>query len=111
MKSDVYPVGRIPTLFRKHRAGLSGIRPDDAVASNIERIIEVSGEVGGAIDEVVAGHDYQAGSTAIGHLFRASGTRLVPTPARKLRKTDDKYSLITKCFGGGQSASCLLERP
>jgi len=110
VQSDVYRVGGVRTPFRKHRAGFSGMWPDDAAASNIERIIEVGGVVGGATGQINTGHSYQVGPTGTGNLFGASGTRLVSTLARELRKNDGQYSLITRCFGGGQGGSCLLER-
>jgi len=106
VQSGVYPIGGFRTPFCEHRAGFSGMRRDDAAAPNIERIVVV----GGATGEIITGHSYQVGPTGTGNLFGASGTRLVSTLARELRKNDGQYSLITRCFGGGQGGSCLLER-
>ena len=106
MQSGVYPIGGFRTPFCEHRAGFSGMRRDDAAAPNIERIVVV----GGATGEIITRHSYRVGPTATGNLFGASGTRLVSTLARELRKNDGQYSLITRCFGGGQGGSCLLER-
>ena len=50
------------------------------------------------------------GAIAIGHPLGMSGTRLVGTAARELRRRDGRFALATMCIGVGQGISMMLER-
>jgi acetyl-CoA acyltransferase len=49
------------------------------------------------------------GAIAIGHPLGASGTRLILTLLRELRRRDKKVGIAALCIGGGQGEACLLE--
>jgi acetyl-CoA C-acetyltransferase/acetyl-CoA acyltransferase len=50
------------------------------------------------------------GAIALGHPVGATGTRLVITLLRELRRRGLRRGLATLCVGGGQGAALLLER-
>ncbi len=49
------------------------------------------------------------GSLAIGHPLGATGTRLVTTVARELKRSGGKYGLATQCIGAGMGISTIVE--
>jgi acetyl-CoA C-acetyltransferase/acetyl-CoA acyltransferase len=51
------------------------------------------------------------GAIALGHPVGATGTRLVLTLLRELRRRGLKRGLATLCVGGGQGASVVVETP
>jgi acetyl-CoA C-acetyltransferase/acetyl-CoA acyltransferase len=51
------------------------------------------------------------GAIALGHPVGATGTRLVITLLKELRKRGLRRGLATLCVGGGQGAALLLEAP
>jgi acetyl-CoA acetyltransferase family protein len=50
------------------------------------------------------------GAIALGHPLGASGTRLVLTVLRELRRRNGRYGLATACIGGGQGIAIIVER-
>ncbi len=50
------------------------------------------------------------GAIALGHPLGASGTRLVITAARQLRRIGGRYALCTMCIGVGQGIATIIER-
>ena len=50
------------------------------------------------------------GAIALGHPVGVSGTRLVLTLLREMRRRDVALGLATLCVGGGQGAALVLER-
>ena len=50
------------------------------------------------------------GAIALGHPVGVSGTRLVLTLLREMRRRDVPVGLATLCVGGGQGAALVLER-
>jgi acetyl-CoA acyltransferase len=50
------------------------------------------------------------GAIALGHPVGVSGTRLVLTLLREMRRRDVSLGLATLCVGGGQGAALVLER-
>lgn len=49
------------------------------------------------------------GAIAIGHPVGATGTRLVLTLAKELRRRGGQYGLATLCIGGGQGGAIIIE--
>ena len=49
------------------------------------------------------------GSLAICHPLGATGTRLVTTVARELKRSGGKYGLATQCIGAGMGISTIVE--
>jgi len=61
----------------------------------------------GAIDP--ARLNVNGGAIALGHPVGVSGTRLVLTLLRELRRQGGGLGLATLCVGGGQGASVVVE--
>lgn len=49
------------------------------------------------------------GAIAIGHPVGATGTRLIMTAAREMKRRKARYGLATLCIGGGQGGAVILE--
>jgi acetyl-CoA acetyltransferase family protein len=66
---------------------------------------------GKALGELDRGRfNVNGGAIALGHPVGATGTRLVITLLKELRRRGERYGLATLCVGGGQGAALLLER-
>jgi acetyl-CoA acyltransferase 2 len=50
------------------------------------------------------------GAIALGHPLGATGTRLVLTLLRELKRRNGRYGLATACIGGGQGIAMICER-
>ncbi|MBX3021273.1 MAG: thiolase family protein [Bdellovibrionales bacterium] len=50
------------------------------------------------------------GAIALGHPVGATGTRLVVTLMKEMKKRNVQFGLATLCIGGGQGGSVILER-
>lgn len=50
------------------------------------------------------------GSLGLGHPFGATGTRILTTAAKRLRREGARYAVIAACAAGGQGHAMLLER-
>ena len=46
---------------------------------------------------------------ALGHPVGATGTRLVLTLMREMKRRDVQFGLATLCIGGGQGGAIVLE--
>ena len=62
----------------------------------------------GEIDRSIL--NVNGGAIALGHPVGVSGTRLVLTLLREMRRRDVSLGLATLCVGGGQGAAFVLER-
>jgi len=49
------------------------------------------------------------GAIAMGHPVGATGTRIILTAAKEMRRRKAKYGLATLCIGGGQGGAVILE--
>jgi acetyl-CoA acyltransferase len=49
------------------------------------------------------------GAIALGHPLGVSGTRMVATVLRELKRRKGRYAVVTMCIGGGMGAAALLE--
>lgn len=50
------------------------------------------------------------GAIAVGHPVGATGTRLVLTLMKEMKRRNVQYGLATLCIGGGQGGSMIIER-
>lgn len=50
------------------------------------------------------------GAVALGHPVGTSGTRLVLTALKELKRRNQQFALTTMCIGGGQGGACIIER-
>jgi len=65
----------------------------------------------GAIGEIDRSRlNVNGGAIALGHPVGVSGTRLVVTLLREMRRRDVSVGLATLCVGGGQGSAMVLER-
>ena len=62
----------------------------------------------GEIDRSIL--NVNGGAIALGHPVGVSGTRLVLTMMREMRRRDVSVGLATLCVGGGQGAAMIVER-
>lgn len=66
----------------------------------------LSGKVGTIGDEIL---NVNGGAIAYGHPVGATGTRLVLTLMKEMRRRKVQFGLATLCIGGGQGGSMILE--
>ena len=65
---------------------------------------------GQALGEIDRGKlNVNGGAIALGHPVGATGTRLVLTVLKELRRRGLRYGLATLCIGGGQGGAMLVE--
>lgn len=62
----------------------------------------------GEVDPAIV--NVNGGAIALGHPVGATGTRLVVTLMKEMKKRDVQFGLATLCIGGGQGGSVVLER-
>lgn len=66
----------------------------------------LSTKVGEIRDEIL---NVNGGAIALGHPVGATGTRLVLTLAKEMKRRNIQHGLATLCIGGGQGGSMILE--
>jgi acetyl-CoA acyltransferase len=49
------------------------------------------------------------GAIALGHPLGCTGTKLLATLAREMKRRGSKYGMVTMCVGGGQGAAAIFE--
>jgi acetyl-CoA acyltransferase len=64
-----------------------------------------------AIGEIDPSHlNVNGGAIALGHPVGTTGTRLVLTLMKEMKRRNVQFGLATLCIGGGQGGSIILER-
>nr|BFD59488.1 acetyl-CoA C-acyltransferase FadI [Bdellovibrio sp. CKG001]BFD62868.1 acetyl-CoA C-acyltransferase FadI [Bdellovibrio sp. HM001]BFD66718.1 acetyl-CoA C-acyltransferase FadI [Bdellovibrio sp. HAGR004] len=66
----------------------------------------LSSKVGEIRDEIL---NVNGGAIALGHPVGATGTRIVLTLAKEMKRRNTQFGLATLCIGGGQGGSMILE--
>lgn len=66
----------------------------------------LSEKVGEIRDEIL---NVNGGAIALGHPVGATGTRIVLTLAKEMKRRNVQFGLSTLCIGGGQGGSMILE--
>lgn len=66
----------------------------------------LTAKVGEVRDEIL---NVNGGAIALGHPVGATGTRIVLTLAKEMKRRNVQYGLATLCIGGGQGGSMILE--
>jgi len=66
----------------------------------------LSAKLGEIRDEIL---NVNGGAIALGHPVGATGTRLVLTLMKEMRRSNVEFGLATLCIGGGQGGSMILE--
>jgi acetyl-CoA acyltransferase len=67
----------------------------------------LSGKVGRIDDEIL---NVNGGAIALGHPVGATGTRLVVTLMKEMKRRNVQHGLATLCIGGGQGGAMILEQ-
>ncbi len=50
------------------------------------------------------------GAVALGHPVGVTGTRLILTLLKEMKRKNNKFALASLCVGGGQGGAVVLER-
>ncbi|MGZ3772186.1 MAG: thiolase family protein [Pseudobdellovibrionaceae bacterium] len=66
----------------------------------------LSAKVGEIREEIL---NVNGGAIALGHPVGATGTRLILTLAKEMKRRNVQYGLATLCIGGGQGGSMIIE--
>ncbi|MBC7754616.1 MAG: thiolase family protein [Moraxellaceae bacterium] len=66
----------------------------------------LSNKIGEVRDEIL---NVNGGAIALGHPVGATGTRLVLTLMKELKRSNTQFGLATLCIGGGQGGSMIIE--
>ena len=66
----------------------------------------VSNKIGEIRDEIL---NVNGGAIALGHPVGATGTRLVVTLMKEMKRRKVQFGLATLCIGGGQGGAMILE--
>lgn len=66
----------------------------------------LSAKVGSISDDIL---NVNGGAIALGHPVGATGTRLVLTLAKELKRSGKQFGLATLCIGGGQGGAMVIE--
>lgn len=66
----------------------------------------LSNKIGEIRDEIL---NVNGGAIALGHPVGATGTRLVLTLMKELKRSNTQFGLATLCIGGGQGGAMILE--
>jgi acetyl-CoA acyltransferase len=66
----------------------------------------LSNKIGEVRDEIL---NVNGGAIALGHPVGATGTRLVLTLMKELKRSNTQFGLATLCIGGGQGGAMIIE--
>ncbi|MNL21413.1 3-ketoacyl-CoA thiolase [compost metagenome] len=66
----------------------------------------LTGKVGTISDDIL---NVNGGAIAFGHPVGATGTRIVLTLGKEMKRRNVQFGLATLCIGGGQGGSMILE--
>ncbi|AZZ36971.1 acetyl-CoA C-acyltransferase [Bdellovibrio sp. qaytius] len=66
----------------------------------------LSAKVGAVSDDIL---NVNGGAIALGHPVGATGSRLVLTLAKELKRSNKQFGLATLCIGGGQGGAMVIE--
>lgn len=66
----------------------------------------LTSKVGTVNDDIL---NVNGGAIALGHPVGATGTRLVLTLAKELKRSNSQFGLATLCIGGGQGGTMVIE--
>ena len=92
------------------RAGL-GLDDMDVIEMNeafSAQVLACSRSLG--LEDTDARINPNGGAIALGHPLGMSGSRILLTAARQLKRTNGRYALVTMCIGVGQGYATIIER-
>ncbi len=101
------PVGASREALRKAGLALDAVDVIELNEAFAAQVLACTRSLGLADDD--ARINPNGGAIALGHPLGMSGTRLLLTAARELRRSGGRYALCTMCVGVGQGYAVVLE--
>ena len=100
------PVAAIPKVLKQVNMNLSDIATielNEAFASQAIAVIREAGLDPGKVNP-------NGGAIALGHPLGCTGAKLTIQVLNDLKRTGQKYAMVTACVGGGQGIAGIIER-
>jgi acetyl-CoA acyltransferase len=101
----VGPVPAVKKLLAKNNLKIEDIDVFELNEAFGAQALHCIRELGISLDKV----NPNGGAIALGHPLGVSGTRLVATILRELKRRNGRYGVVTMCIGGGMGAAALIE--
>ncbi|HZI13213.1 MAG TPA: thiolase family protein [Myxococcus sp.] len=101
----VGPVPAVKKLLAKNNLKVEDIDVFELNEASAAQALHCIRELGISLDKV----NPNGGAIALGHPLGVSGTRLVATILRELKRRNGRYGVVTMCIGGGMGAAALIE--
>jgi len=99
------PVPAVRKLLAKNNLKIEDIDVFELNEAFAAQALHCIRELGIPLDKV----NPNGGAIALGHPLGVSGTRLVATILRELKRRNGRYGVVTMCIGGGMGAAALIE--
>ncbi|MCA2979396.1 MAG: thiolase family protein [Myxococcaceae bacterium] len=107
---DIMGIGPVPAvrkLLERNKLSIADIDLFELNEAFAAQGLYCVRELGIQLDKV----NVNGGAIALGHPLGVSGTRLVGTILRELKRRGGKRGVVTMCIGGGMGAAALVEVP
>jgi acetyl-CoA acyltransferase len=101
----VGPVPAVRKLLAKNNLKIEDIDVFELNEAFAAQALHCVRELGIPLEKV----NPNGGAIALGHPLGVSGTRLVATILRELKRRNGRYGVVTMCIGGGMGAAALVE--
>ncbi len=101
----VGPVPAVRKLLAKNNLKIEDIDVFELNEAFAAQSLYCIRELGIPMDKV----NPNGGAIALGHPLGVSGTRMVATILRELKRRNGRYGVVTMCIGGGMGAAALIE--
>lgn len=99
------PVFAVPKLLRHHGLRIQDIDLWELNEAFAVQVIYCRDRLGIPPEKL----NVNGGSIALGHPYGMTGSRLVGTLAKEMRRRRARLGVVTMCVGGGQGAAALFE--
>ncbi len=99
------PIYAIPKALKLAGLALEDIdlfELNEAFATQALAVMKVLGMDGAKVN-------VNGGAIALGHPLGCTGTKLLATLAREMKRRSSRYGMVTMCVGGGQGAAGIFE--
>jgi acetyl-CoA acyltransferase len=101
----VGPVPAVKKLLAKNNLKIEDIDVFELNEAFAAQALHCIRELGISLEKV----NPNGGAIALGHPLGVTGTRLVATILRELKRRNGRYGVVTMCIGGGMGAAALVE--
>jgi acetyl-CoA acetyltransferase family protein len=99
------PIFAVPKLLKRHGLKIEDIDIVELNEAFASQVLYCMRELG-ITDEQI---NPNGGSIAIGHPYGMTGSRMVGTLLREMKRQNKRYGIVTMCIGGGQGMAGLFE--